>query len=99
MTVQVIASKKGIEIGIAETTVNEYQEPLSTWSGRPVKELTNDELQLLWFKLDKYLDTQILTEIYVEMNMRGIPRIQCTNCRWPLVTDHDGTCSHCGILQ
>ncbi len=74
MTVQVIASKKGIEIGIAETHA-EYHEPVSTWSGRPVPELTNEELKLLWFKLDKYLDAQILTDIYIEMNMRGIPRI------------------------
>ena len=74
MTVQVIASKKGIEIGIAETKVNDLSEPVSTWSGRPVAELTNEELTLLWFKLDKYLDTQILEEIYTEMNLRGIPR-------------------------
>jgi hypothetical protein len=74
MTVQVIASKKGIEIGIAETHVENF-EPVSTWSGRPVIELTDNELNLLWFKLDKYLDAQILTDIYIEMNMRGIPRI------------------------
>ena len=74
MTVQVIASKKGIEIGIAETKVSDLSEPVSTWSGRPVIELTDDELRLLWFKLDNYLDAEILEQIYVEMSCRAIPR-------------------------
>ena len=74
MTVHVIAGKSGIEIGIAETHVENF-EPVSTWAGRPVTELTDEELNLLWFKLDKHLDTQMLSDIYTEMCMRGIPRI------------------------
>lgn len=39
---------------------------------RDVSSLSNDELNLLWFRLDKYLDDESLTDIYSEMARRGM---------------------------
>jgi len=75
MTTQVIKTKRGITVGVAETVI-QNDVPVSTWTGQPINELSNEELNILWFKLDRYLDTQVLQDIYVEMNMRGIPRIR-----------------------
>lgn len=74
MSTQIINTKKGIQIGVA---VTESQDgiPVSMWMGHPITELSNEELTLLWFKLDRHLDVLCLEEIYIEMNIRGIARI------------------------
>src|SRR5271157_512603 len=86
-----------------------YNEGPSTWNGRPIPELKDEELTLLWFSIDKYLDTSILEEIYVEMSLRGIPRIgldaprptdlvqrSCRYCFQTSVRTKAGMCGHCG---